>query len=444
MTQLFDASAPSRKQEWEQVRLALSRTQLHFLARQLDQAALLDGKPGSPENDHLIFTALPCETLQTSSGSVGPDSLSRFRQAPPPAHLKPLPFLSGFIGYLAYDQDPAQPDPSTDFPVHPKLPSCHISYFSWSYVRNLNDDTGYLTFSPGTPQKTRRRVLDAIQQSDKVQSADCDIVNPSWAKSQSAERYYYAFRKLQDYILAGDVYQANLTQRFEAKARSNIIDYYFEIQKQTQAPYCALLCINPDQHILSFSPEQFIHVRQKRISSKPIKGTISSDIPNAAQTLVNSAKDRAENLMIVDLLRNDISKISQLKSVSVPELFNIERHRDVFHMVSTIQGTLRPGITPYEALNSCFPGGSITGAPKKRAMEIIRELEVHPRSAYCGSLFYWSDLDELDSNILIRSIVHDHGNLFCWGGGGIVADSEAESEYLESILKVQHITGIYR
>ena len=197
--------------------------------------------------------------------------------------------------------------------------------------------------------------------------------------------------------------------------------------------------------MLSFSPEQFIQVKGREITSKPIKGTSSKRIEKISKqgsSLKESAKDRAENLMIVDLIRNDLSKVCEIGSVNVPKLFDIEQHGHLEHMVSTVQGTLEPNGDPFSALVSCFPGGSITGAPKKRAMEIIDELEQFPRSAYCGSMFYISDSGRLDSNILIRTIVYDRKRYFCWAGGGIVNDSKADSEYRECLEKVRHLTGI--
>lgn len=442
MPHLSDLKTPETLGQWQQTRLSLSRAQLLFLSKELEQAVLLDGSEKVLAHSYLIFTALPSHTVQFDDSGTTPQHTLRARNNPAPENITRLPFMSGYVGYLAYDYGQKQHGGKDSVRPQPELPASHIGYYDWSYVYDLKERTGYLTFSPSAHHSTRLRIVEAIRMSQSSYTVSAKAAEQSWFKSQSRETYRTAFDKLHSYILAGDIYQANLTQRFESELEGHIADYYFAMRKKSSAPYSALLCINRQQHILSFSPEQFIEVNNQNIISKPIKGTISADTPDAIMHLKNSTKDRAENLMIVDLLRNDLSRVSMLNSVTVPKLFDIERHRDVYHMVSTIQGRLTPATTPFEALLSCFPGGSITGAPKKRAMEIINELECTPRSAYCGSIFYWSDEGNLDSNILIRTVVHDQGKLYCWGGGGIVADSDCDAEYKESLLKVEHITGI--
>ena len=176
--------------------------------------------------------------------------------------------------------------------------------------------------------------------------------------------------------------------------------------------------------------------------TKPIKGTVPrgrSELEDqeSAAALINSPKDRAENLMIVDLLRNDLSKNCRPGSVKVPHLFAVESFANVHHLVSTVTGELSQNSSPIDLLRDCFPGGSITGAPKRRAMEIIEQLEPVRRSVYCGSIGYVSANNRMDTNIAIRTVVASGSDLHCWGGGGIVADSEAESEFEESMAKIQ-------
>jgi len=206
------------------------------------------------------------------------------------------------------------------------------------------------------------------------------------------------------------------------------------------SPYSAYLDWQ-DKAVICLSPERFLKVARNQVEARPIKGTIArgrsvdEDQDNAVQ-LLNSGKDRAENLMIVDLLRNDLGTVCQPGSIRVPKLFELESFANVHHLVSTVTGTLRPGQTPLDLLARSFPGGSITGAPKKRAMEIIEETESCRRNLYCGSVGYISATGRMDTNIAIRTLLADNGRLHCWGGGGIVSDSEAESEYRESITKV--------
>ena len=201
-------------------------------------------------------------------------------------------------------------------------------------------------------------------------------------------------------------------------------------------PFGAFLDL-PFAHILSASPERFIQVTGKRVETRPIKGTRPrSSNPVKDQLLKTelstSAKDRAENLMIVDLLRNDLGKNCSPGSIHVPELFSVESYPTVFHLVSSIKGTIAEGKTAIDVLRDCFPGGSITGAPKKRAMEIIRELEKHRRGVYCGAIGYISFNGNLDTNIAIRTMVVGGDRLCFWAGGGIVSDSDVHAEFEET------------
>lgn len=194
---------------------------------------------------------------------------------------------------------------------------------------------------------------------------------------------------------------------------------------------------------MSFSPEQFLTIRGDRVTTAPIKGTrprgrTPDEDLALKEHLAQSPKDRAENLMIVDLLRNDLALHAQTGSVQVTKLFEIQSFHNVHHMVTTIEARKRPEVSPLLVLWDAFPGGSITGAPKKRAMEIIAELEPHSRSVYCGSIFWCSHSGNLSSNIAIRTLVCEGDQIYCWGGGGIVADSEEEKEYQESINKVAY------
>jgi para-aminobenzoate synthetase component 1 len=198
----------------------------------------------------------------------------------------------------------------------------------------------------------------------------------------------------------------------------------------------------PDQGaVLSLSPERFVHISERRVETRPIKGTRprghtpEEDAAHAADLLA-SPKDRAENLMIVDLLRNDLGRTCRTGSVSVPQLFSLESYPNVHHLVSSVIGTLADDKDALDLIAGSFPGGSITGAPKIRAMQIIDELEPTRRGLYCGSLMYLDVRGEMDSSIAIRSLLVKDGQVCCWGGGGIVADSQWEAEYQESLTKV--------
>lgn len=213
------------------------------------------------------------------------------------------------------------------------------------------------------------------------------------------------------------------------------------LRRGSRAPFGAYLPLGEGRALLSCSPERFLAMDNGVVTTEPIKGTRPRS-PDAArdraiaEELAASTKDRAENLMIVDLLRNDLGRNCRPGSIRVEELFTLRSFSQVHHLVSTIRGELAPGHSPVALLRDSLPGGSITGAPKRRAMEIIHALEPAPRQAYCGSVFYLDDAARMDSSILIRSLLAEDGQLHCWGGGGIVADSACAAEHGEIYDKV--------
>ena len=252
-------------------------------------------------------------------------------------------------------------------------------------------------------------------------------------------RYAAAIGRIKHYLKEGDCYQINLAQRFSAPCQGDPWQAYLKLRKLNAAPFSAYLNM-PGVQILSSSPERFLKVSGRLVETKPIKGTrprkknAAKDFEQVRQ-LQNSKKDRAENVMIVDLLRNDISKTCQKGSVQVPELFAIESYATVHHLVSTVTGVLDAGRHALDLLKSCFPGGSITGAPKVRAMQVIEELESHRRGVYCGAIGYIGFDGNMDTNIAIRTLVHSSGTIRFWAGGGIVNDSVMADEYQETFDK---------
>ncbi|CAH0990206.1 Aminodeoxychorismate synthase component 1 [Sinobacterium norvegicum] len=266
-------------------------------------------------------------------------------------------------------------------------------------------------------------------------------ITEAFSPSMSRQQYQHRFEQIKRYIVAGDCYQVNFSQHFQAGYQGNSWQAYKALKSALPSPYSAYFNTG-DHQILSLSPERFIQVENGKIETKPIKGTrrrghSSSEDQQLVKELQQSGKDRAENLMIVDLLRNDISKSAKHGSVRVPKLFEVESFANVHHLVSTITAELAEDCSQIELLSRAFPGGSITGAPKKRSMEIIAELEQIGRSAYCGSIGYVSFNGYADSNIAIRTMVADGQHIHCWGGGGIVMDSDLDEEYQESLTKVQ-------
>lgn len=266
---------------------------------------------------------------------------------------------------------------------------------------------------------------------------------PRW----HAQDYQDAFTRVQDYIKAGDCYQINLTQEFTAQAKGELLHTADAFWNLTNAPYSAYLKID-DFELLSCSPELFIDFEEhSKIITRPIKGTMPRfEDPDQDQisklTLANSKKDQAENVMIVDLLRNDLSVYAEIGSVKTPKLFEIQSFNQVHHMVSEVTATLKPDIHPFEMLMSALPGGSITGAPKIRAMQIIEELEGSPRGAYCGSMGYFNFDGTGSWNILIRSIQKYQDEVSIWAGGGITISSDCDAEYQECFDKVEAMVDL--
>ena len=256
-----------------------------------------------------------------------------------------------------------------------------------------------------------------------------------------APDYLAAVRRIHDYLASGDCYQVNLAQRLLAQCLGDSRHAWLALLSQHRAPHACYMDWSGGT-VFGVSPERFLSVHNGQVCAEPIKGSRPRGATPAedqalACALQASDKDRAENLMIVDLTRNDLGKVCTPGSIRVEQLFELRRFSNVQHLVSKVSGQLRPDMSPLAALLACFPGGSITGAPKKRAMEIIAELEPAPRDFYCGSFFWMDDANNLDANILIRTFQRQGTNLICHGGGGIVFDSLPEKEHEESLFKIQ-------
>lgn len=278
----------------------------------------------------------------------------------------------------------------------------------------------------------------SVDQLDEFKLAILDDEEPE--ESLSWVQYQVAFDQIRRYTEQGDCYQVNLTKRFSKQLNSSSWVAYKGLRESSPAPYGCYMNL-PFAQILSNSPESFIQCRHRKVVTSPIKGTRPRDHSDAladqgiAQELLSSVKDKAENLMIVDLMRNDLSRACELGSVNVPELFTLHSFANVHHLISTVVGKLRKELHSLDLLRRCFPGGSITGAPKIRAMEIIEELEPNRRGLYCGSIGYVGADGNLETNIAIRTIVVKEGVARYSAGGGLVIDSDVEDEYQELIDK---------
>ena len=246
-------------------------------------------------------------------------------------------------------------------------------------------------------------------------------------------------RQILEYIAAGDIYQVNLSQRFTTPFTSDSRKFYLHFRNLSPTPFGAY--IETGKHaIMSNSPERYLLIKENYIETRPIKGTrprgkTEEEDKNLGRELLASPKDRAEHIMIVDLERNDLGRVAEYGSVHVPEMQILESYANVHHMVSTVSGKIRPGMSSSDCLRNSFPGGSITGAPKLRSMEIIDELEPSCRGVYTGSIGYFDFSGDLDFNIAIRTAIACDNHLYFQVGGGIVADSDPNDEYQETHTK---------
>ena len=351
------------------------------------------------------------------------------------------PFVGGLIGYFSYDLGRRTIDIPATAKQITQLPDMRIGRFLWALVVDHQEQRSELVFHSQCSDQLRELISIRLRDLTSAESTDKFILKQKFAATLSEPQYKEAIRAVKRYIVSGDCYQTNFTQHFSAQFSGDLWPAYLALRQAVGSPYSAFWQWR-DQALLCVSPERFISIKDRQAETKPIKGTIKrgsdpeQDLQHAEQ-LMASTKDRAENLMIVDLLRNDLSRNSEPGSIRVPKLFELESFANVHHLVSTVTGVLAENSTPLDMLRDSFPGGSITGAPKKRAMEIIEQLEPVRRSVYCGSIGYISANQNMDSNIAIRTLIADGDTLHCWGGGGIVADSEESQEYQESIDKIK-------
>lgn len=350
-------------------------------------------------------------------------------------------FTGGYIGFISYDFSAHQfIDIRNDI-----QPALFLGQYR-SFLKYIDNDWYFFSDEPDALELfsyLENRIENSISNHSKNIFELKTTIQPRWSKKQ----YFDAFYKIQEYIKAGDCYQINLTQEFKADFKGSLLNKAADLWSLTNAPYAGYLKLD-NFELLSCSPELFIEFNQnKQIKTRPIKGTmpryknVEKDFISK-QTLKNSQKDQAENVMIVDLLRNDLSIYANTGSVKTTKLFEIESFNQVHHMVSEIVATLKDDVNPMQMLLSALPGGSITGAPKIRAMQIIEELEEAARGAYCGTLGYFNFDGTGRWNILIRSFQQYQNQLSLWAGGGITIASNAEAEYQESLDKVSAMLNL--
>lgn len=361
---------------------------------------------------------------------------------PPLAERSDCPFSGGAIGYFGYELG----HELEKLPKHRKTstnaPGAIIGIYSWALITDHAEQRTQLAFRSETSTELKNEIIHRFRQPPASSCSNFSLLTPPKSNMTEAD-YRTAFNRIKESISAGDCYQINLTQQFQASYSGSPFDGYKLIRKTAAAPFSAFLGFE-DNTVMSFSPERFIKLEGRHVLTSPIKGTAARSIDKSIDTdnarkLQDSAKNRAENLMIVDLLRNDLGRSCKAGSIKVDQLFSLESFNTVHHLVSHISGELEDGISALELLQNCFPGGSITGAPKVKAMEIIDKLERHQRGVYCGAIGYIDANGNMDTSIAIRTMLCKGDQLYCWSGGGIVADSDCAEEFLETQIKVEKL-----
>jgi para-aminobenzoate synthetase component 1 len=378
-----------------------------------------------------ILTHNHCEKRNGDPFDVLRELLRRFQLPDPPD----APALTGAaVGYLSYDLRhfvEKLPRRAND---DLRVPDIYLAFYT--RIITMDHHTGKAYFTRYVPPD-----LPAFLDLQHATHSTFHVSPFTFHANFTKDEYLTVVQKVKDYITAGDVYQVNLSQRFAAPMSTTPEDLYLRLRRINPAPFAAFLKF-PEFSVVSASPERFLHFdpRTRRVHTRPIKGTrrrgqTPEEDERWAQELLRSEKDRAEHVMIVDLERNDLGRVATTGSVRVSEMATLETFPTVFHLTSTVEATLREDKDCVDLLRATFPGGSISGAPKIRAMEIIDELEPTTRGIYTGSIGYFAFDGRMDLNIAIRTLVVKDDLAYFQVGGGIVADSEPEAEYQETLDK---------
>lgn len=403
----------------------------------------------SVKNNHATLTS-----SQTKETFLCDDPLKKLRELLSDYKLEKISdlplFQTGVAGFLSYELFQYYEDilksPKDDM----NLPDLTLGFYdqiisfdclskkAWIVASGLRDKNNSEELAQ-TQLKTIKKIL-----SQKIREPQ-KIINPTLLSLKSnfstPEKYQTNIQKTIDYIFAGDIFQTNITQRFSGKIENdvNAFDLYHRLRRINPAPFASFQ--NWGQiKILSASPERFLKCENRIVDARPIKGTQKrssqkNEDERLAKELLSSTKDRAENIMIVDLMRNDLSKVCSKERVETTEILTLESYETVHHLVSNVRGVLDDEFDTIDLLKATFPGGSITGAPKIRAQEIISEMEPHHRGIYCGSLIVFSFNGDMDTSITIRTLVIKDNQISFHVGGGIVADSDPKKEYEETLIK---------
>ena len=370
-----------------------------------------------------------------------------------------LPLVSGAVGYFSYDYGRKQmgvPSGEKDLVT---IPEAVLTFYDCFVVEDCQEKRTYLVSNGISGNAAaqigamEKAILESIKNRKQEESETGENINarnshrekfkiqihPNFEK----EEYKQAVDRMIQYIIEGDIYIANMTQQLTIESENQPLDVFYDLRKNNPSPFGGYLDFG-DYQIVCASPERFLKMKDRHVNTRPIKGTrkrgaTPEEDEMLRQELADSGKDKSELLMIVDLERNDLNRVCTPGSVKVTELFTVEAYATVFHLVSDIEGTLEDGKNVMDLLEATFPGGSITGAPKYRAMEIIDELEHGKRNLYTGSIGYLTLDGSCDFNIVIRTALHKNGKYHLGVGGGITAESDLEFEYEETLQKAKAI-----
>ena len=377
--------------------------------------------------------------------------LNRFQSLPLPADL---PFIGG-VGYLGYPLRCFIEELPTTTHDDLKLPDCYFAFYDAIVAFDHLSNHVYLCRSDvgesyaNRHQQQVQKLRSILQSETHCSQHRCEVFRCDFShftkypirSNFSKTDYLSTVQRAKAYIASGDIYQVNLSQRLSTSTDLPPAELYAHLRQLSPVPYGAYLHCG-DFHVLSASPERFLHFSpsSRTVETRPIKGTRPRGLTpeldrKLAVELLHSEKDLAELLMIVDLERNDLGRVCEIASIHVPERIALESYSNIHHLVATVKGTLRRDADRIDLLKSCFPGGSITGAPKIRAMELIDELESTNRGVYTGAIGYFGFDGTMDLNIAIRTCILKEGRAYFHVGGGIVADSEPEAEYQETLDK---------
>lgn len=348
-----------------------------------------------------------------------------------------IPFIAGAIGYFSYDIGRTIEVLPSTAKKELEIPDAIFNFYNNLIIFDLQNKKTFIS-SLGMGEEIED-IEEKLKDYKEILEPNILESNNKFISNFEKEDYEKEISKLREYIRSGDVYIANMTRQVWCYNKEDSFSIYEKLRSINKAPFSVYMNFK-DFQVISSSPERFLYVKDGIVHTRPIKGTRPrgknslEDMKNR-KALENSEKDKAELLMIVDLERNDLSKVCKPNSVKVTELFKIEEYATVFHLVSTIEGELEDGVSAVKCIRECFPGGSITGAPKIRAMEIIEELEKIRRNLYTGSIGYFDLRGNCDFNIVIRTIIKKDDKAYFGVGGGITWDSKEEDEWFETIDK---------